>query len=122
MQFNTKDVLPDQYGQAKRSPQRKSHRTNDYQRSDKAARHDQHDSENQAQRSHTCDQEVIGRTVPQILESRRGTRQMNRGILQRRYLERLLGRRPDGIHPRKAVRGPRVTPIGEDESNSLTIR
>ncbi|SHT22930.1 Uncharacterised protein [Mycobacteroides abscessus subsp. abscessus] len=47
---------------------------------------------------------------------------MNRGILQRRYLERLLGRQPHGIHPRKAVRGSRITPIGKDESNSLSIR
>ena len=68
-----------------------------------AARDDQHDDEDQRQREDRRDQQVVVVAVLHVLERRRGTAEVDRGALQRRALDGLLGRVLDGVDALDAV-------------------
>jgi hypothetical protein len=59
VQFDTKDVLPDEHGKPERRSQRQHDRTHDDERGNKASRDEQHDGEDQADRGNARDQQVV---------------------------------------------------------------
>src|SRR5258705_5630125 len=75
------------------APSEKRHCTDANQGGDKTSRDDKHDDKNEAERSDSRNQEIVFRAVLRVLECRHSAGEVDLGVLQRRPLQRLLGRR-----------------------------
>ena len=122
MQFDAKEVLPDEHRHAEGRTQGNRHGAHDHESSDKASGDDQHDDENQAERTDSGDQQVVLGAVFPVLERGRGAGEVDLGIFHRSALERLLGCLPDRVDAREALRRCRIAPMRDDQAHGLAVR